>query len=93
MPNERLQKLEEFFLTVAKLTANHDGIHFRVTNDHEDQIEQDIAVVYPSKLGAALEKVDPEWWRRTSETDQPKIRRSTPRKNGKAGAPKRHGRS
>lgn len=87
MPNERLQKLEEFFLTVAKLTANHDGIHFRVTNDHEDQIEQDIAVVYPSKLGAALEKVDPEWWRTTNETEQPKNSRgSTPRKNGKTGS-------
>jgi hypothetical protein len=89
---KRLQKLEEFFRTVAKLTANHDGIHFRVTNDHEDQIEQDIAVVYPSKLGAALEKVDPEWWRNTGETE-PKLRRSGTRKNGKAGASKRHGRS
>jgi hypothetical protein len=93
MPNKRLEKLEEFFLTVAKLTANHDGIHFRVTNEHKDQIEQDIAVVYPSKLGAALEKVDPEWWRRTSETEQPKTRRNPPRKNDKAGAPKRNRRS
>jgi hypothetical protein len=61
------EKLLAFFKEVASLTANHDGIHFRVTNDHKDQIEEDIAVVYPSKLGRALEKVDPEWWKNTGE--------------------------
>lgn len=61
---ERLEKLEAFYRTVADLTLNHDGIHFRVTNSGDDQIEYDVAVVYPSKLGDALEKVDKEWWKR-----------------------------
>lgn len=64
--NARLQLLEEFVREIADLTANHDGIHFYVTNEHERQIEQDVAVVYPSKLGKALEKVDKEWWKHTS---------------------------
>lgn len=62
-------KLVAFFKEVASLTSNHDGIHFRATNGGEDQIETDIAVVYPSKLGPALEKVDPEWWKNTGESN------------------------
>jgi hypothetical protein len=42
-------KLEAFFKAVAKLTLNHDTL-----GDH--------AVVFPSKLGEELAKVDPEWW-------------------------------
>lgn len=42
------QKLEEFFREVAELTLNHDVLG-------------DSAVVYPNKLGKALEKVDSEW--------------------------------
>jgi hypothetical protein len=42
-------KLEAFFREVTQLTLNHDCV-----GDH--------AVVFPSKLGAALVKVDPEWW-------------------------------
>lgn len=45
-----LDKLEEFFREVAKLTSDHDVLG-------------DSAVVYPSKLGKALEKVDENWWR------------------------------
>lgn len=45
---DRLDKLEAFYKDVARMTEGHD-----VLNDH--------AVVYPSKLGRALEKVDPDW--------------------------------
>jgi hypothetical protein len=45
----RLQKLEAFYRAVAELTVNHDVIG-------------DSAVVFPSKLGKELEKVDPEWY-------------------------------
>ncbi len=62
-PAGRTEKLEEFFQAVAGLTLNHDGVHFYSTDNHERKIETDIAVVYPSKLGLALEKVDKEWWR------------------------------
>lgn len=48
--SNRLEKLETFFKEVANLTSNHD-------------VHEDSAVVYPSKLGEALEKVDPEWWK------------------------------
>jgi hypothetical protein len=50
-------QLLEFYHTVAGLTLNHDSL-----SDHDHNV--DIAVVYPSKLGPALEKVDPEWWRK-----------------------------
>lgn len=58
---DRRTKLELFFREVADLTSNHDGIHFHTTGGRE--VDIDIAVVYPNKLGAALEKVDPEWWK------------------------------
>jgi hypothetical protein len=45
-----VEKLEAFFKEVAKLTLDHD-----VVDDH--------AVIYASRLGAALEKVDFEWWK------------------------------
>lgn len=59
----RLEKLEEFFRTVADLTSNHDGAHFYITDNHERKLETDVAMVSPAKLGAALEKVDPQWWK------------------------------
>lgn len=62
-------KLVAFFKEVASLTANHDGIHFYTTDNHERKLETDIAVVYPSKLGPALEKVDPLWWKNTGENN------------------------
>ena len=58
--NDRLEKLETFFKEVAILTNSHDGIHFS-TDDGEYDI--DLAMVSPAKLGQALEKVDPEWWK------------------------------
>lgn len=51
---DRLAKLEAFFREVAELTVNH----YVLVNGDEDS-----AVVYPSKLGAALERVDPQWWK------------------------------
>jgi hypothetical protein len=42
--------LEAFYRTVAQMTFNHDVL-------------EDYAVVYPSKLGEELEKVDPEWYK------------------------------
>jgi hypothetical protein len=50
-------KLEAFFREIADLTLNHDV----------EGVDGDTAVVYPSKLGKALEKVDPEWWKLKSE--------------------------
>ncbi len=43
-------KLKEMFQEVCDLTVNHD-----VLNDH--------AIVYPSKLGPVLEKVNPHWYK------------------------------
>ena len=43
------QKLKDMYLEVCDLTINHD-----VINDH--------AVVYPSKLGPVLEKIDKKWY-------------------------------
>lgn len=54
-------KLLEFYKEVARLTLNHDSIHFSVMNGSKEEQDIDYAVVFPSKLGAALEKVDPEW--------------------------------
>jgi len=45
-----LEKLRTFYKDVALLTIDHDVLH-------------DSAVVYPSKLGPVLEKVDKEWWK------------------------------
>jgi hypothetical protein len=47
------EKLEAFFEEVANLTVNHNVLL---------GFEDEYAVVYPSKLGKALEKVDPEWF-------------------------------
>lgn len=52
--NERLAKLEQFFKEVSILTMFHD-----VCGDN--------AVVFPSKLGPALEKVDPEWYKKAGK--------------------------
>lgn len=43
-------KLNAFFDEIRRLTSNHD-----VIADH--------ACVTADKLGKALEKVDPEWWK------------------------------
>jgi len=48
-PEERLEKLEQFFKDIARMTKNHDVIN-------------DSACVTADKLGEALEKVDPEWY-------------------------------
>lgn len=41
--------LQDFYDEVRQLTVNHD-------------VENDTAVVYISKLGRALSRVDPKWW-------------------------------
>ena len=46
---DRDELLERFFYEVAQLTLNHDTVG-------------DYAVVFPKKLGEALEKVDPGWY-------------------------------
>ena len=51
-----IKGLENFFREVAQLTLNHETI-----GDH--------AVVFPSELGKALVKVDPEWWTCKPESD------------------------
>jgi hypothetical protein len=43
-----VEKLEAFFQEIANLTLHHDVI-------------DDYAVVYTSRLGSALEKVDFDW--------------------------------
>ena len=43
------QKLKDFYWEVCNLTVNHD-------------VENDCAVVYPSKLGPILEKINKEWY-------------------------------
>lgn len=45
-----------FYREVAAMTVRH-----AVIDDH--------AVVFCDKLGAALEKVDPEWWKQFAPTD------------------------
>jgi len=46
----KLLILDNFFKEVRDLTLNHDEL-------------DDAAVVYPSKLGVALEKVNKDWWK------------------------------
>lgn len=48
------EQLEAFYREVAKLTLNHD-------------VQGDSAVVFPSKLGDALERVSPNWWKDIEE--------------------------
>jgi hypothetical protein len=48
-----LRKLREFYNEVRKLATEHDVIE----NDTSG-----IAVVYPSRLGSALSKVNPNWY-------------------------------
>lgn len=43
-------KLKEMYREVCNLTLNHDVLN-------------DAAVVYPSKLGPVLEKVDQQWYK------------------------------
>ena len=57
---ENCKKLEAFFKAVADLTVNHDTL-----DSSQDGMEEDYAVVFPNKLGAELEKVDPEWYNHT----------------------------
>lgn len=44
------KKFMQLYLEIARLTSNHD-------------VENDKAVIYASNLGAALEKIDSEWYR------------------------------
>lgn len=44
------QRLNDFFDEVVNLTINHNVLHNN-------------AVIYANRLGAALEKVDPDWWK------------------------------
>lgn len=48
-----LRKLRDFYKEVCNLTANHDVI---------ENADVGIAVVYPNRLGEALEKVNPNWY-------------------------------
>jgi hypothetical protein len=48
-----LRKLREFYNEVRNLATEHDVIE----NDTSG-----IAVVYPSRLGTALSKVNPNWY-------------------------------
>jgi hypothetical protein len=50
-----LEKLRAFYKAVAHLTSNHD--HIEISDD------EGYAVVFPSKLGPELEKIDKEWWK------------------------------
>ena len=54
-----LQKLREFYKDVVSLTVNHDTLD-------SDPFGHSIAVVYPNKLGVALEKVNPKWYQSES---------------------------
>ncbi len=56
------EQLEAFYKEVASMTVNHDVLRVGGTDFDPDEHP---AVVYPSKLGKALEKVDPEWYRNT----------------------------
>ena len=49
---ERFWKLELLFQTVINLTVNHEVLN-----------SVDLAYVSPEKLGEALAKVDPEWYK------------------------------
>ena len=48
-----LRKFREFYKEVSALTAKHDSLEYGNMN---------VAVVYPSKLGSSLSKVNPEWY-------------------------------
>jgi hypothetical protein len=52
---DELDKLRAFYKAVAHLTTNHD--HIEISDD------EGYAVVFPSKLGPELEKIDKEWWK------------------------------
>jgi hypothetical protein len=53
------EQLEAFYHAVVNLTLNHDVITIPGTGFDTDE---ESAVVYPLKLGAELEKVDPKWY-------------------------------
>jgi hypothetical protein len=50
--DDRLEKLERFFREVVDLTVRHKLI-------------AGTAIVYPSDLGEALSRVDPDWYHNT----------------------------
>lgn len=50
MTNHSKDKLNDFFVAIAKLTFNHDVI-------------DDTACVFVDKLAKELSKIDPDWWR------------------------------
>lgn len=58
-------KLREFYKQVALLTLNHDVLYLEKQEEVVDGgviLSGGAAVVYPSKLGPLLEKIDPEWY-------------------------------
>jgi hypothetical protein len=57
--DERVEKLERFFKEVAGLTLHH-------------KVLADTAVVYPSALGEALSRIDPDWVKAEMEADKQK---------------------
>lgn len=61
---ELFQKLKQFYSDVVDLTINHDVMGEEIVEEFDglQLITGGSAVVYPSKLGEALSKVDPEWW-------------------------------
>ena len=58
------RKLKQFYSEVVDLTINHDVMGEEIVDEFDglQLITGGSAVVYPSKLGEALSKVDPEWW-------------------------------
>ena len=53
-----LRKLREFYKEIAKLTVNHDVLY----PSGDGPVDDGVAVVYPSKLGSVLSKIDNEWY-------------------------------
>jgi len=53
-----LRKLRDFYKEVAHLTINHDVLY----PSSEGPVDDGAAVVFPSKLGTALSKVNPHWF-------------------------------
>lgn len=58
MEKPTYEQLENFYKAVASLTLNHDTL----TSD-DGGINEDYAVVFPTKLGFELEKVYADWWK------------------------------
>ena len=48
----------ELYKEIAKLTVNHDVLY----PSGDGPVDDGVAVVYPSKLGSVLSKIDNEWY-------------------------------